>query len=104
MIELQAEPVGSVGFSVWNLEGLHQKAAAGPDETVEAIGRGSAEPLDELGHVDKAVWSGSFVSPGPYYVCGIRSATAPQAMRSGSAVTPTQCQSRPRSPRRSLNL
>ena len=68
-IELQAAPVGSVGFSVWNLEGLHQKAAAGPDETVEAIGHGSAEPLDELGFVDKLVWSGSFVSPGPYYVC-----------------------------------
>ena len=67
-IELQAAPVGSVGFSVWNLEGLHQKAEAGPNDKVEAIGRGSAKALDDLGFVDKLVWSGSFVSPGPYYV------------------------------------
>jgi hypothetical protein len=67
-IELQAAPVGSVAFSVWDREGLHQRAGAGPDETVEAIGHGSAEPLDDLGFVEKLDWSGSLVMPGPYFV------------------------------------
>jgi hypothetical protein len=67
-IELQAAPVGSVVFSVWDRQGLQQRAAAGPDETVEALGRGSAAPLDELGFVERLDWAGSLVLPGPYFV------------------------------------
>jgi hypothetical protein len=69
MVEVQAAPVQSVNFSVWTAEELQRKARAGLDETVEPIGRGSAEPLDSLGFVEKLVWAGGFTMPGPYFVC-----------------------------------
>jgi len=68
-VEVQVAPVDSVRFSVWTDEELRRKATAAEDETVEPIGRGSAEPLDDLGIVQKLVWAGGFTMPGPYFVC-----------------------------------
>ena len=68
-IEVQAAPVGSVRFHVWDQEGLRKWAAADPDYHDAAFGHGSAKPLDDLGFVDKLEWAGNLTLPGPYYVC-----------------------------------
>ncbi|MCU0501167.1 MAG: hypothetical protein MUC51_05270 [Anaerolineae bacterium] len=68
-IEVQAAPVGSVRFHVWDQEGLRKWAAVDPNYHDAAFGHGSAEPLDDLGFVDKLEWAGSLTLPGPYYVC-----------------------------------
>jgi hypothetical protein len=68
-IEVQAAPVGSVRFHVWDQEGLRKWAAVDSNYHDAAFGHGSAKPLDDLGFVDKLEWAGSLMLPGPYYVC-----------------------------------
>ncbi len=65
LIDMSAAPGGSANFSVWTSDNV-RNWAAGQGES--PVGRGSQQARGVRPYGDDLIWSGSFRSPGVYYV------------------------------------
>ena len=61
---MSVDPTGSSEFSVWTPALFQQLGQAGPNDKIEPVGRGSADP----GLGGDLVWKGQFDAPGTYHI------------------------------------